>query len=217
MAEDTRTSILGAARTLFNQAGMENISLRDIADDLRISPGNLTYHFKRREDIVYELYLELVHAIDDLSAGTGEGRAESLPLQLRRGFEGVYTAFVAYRFIMDNLLQIVRTHPRIGVHYRELTKRRERETLLLFSTMVEQGWMHPEGFPDQFKLLVMQMTLMGNCFLPSAEVFLAVKEGERASLFDRMLSQLVSPYLTDAGQAEFLAASHSHRVPRIQS
>ena len=44
--------ILETARALFNERGYNEVSMRNIADTLKISVGNLTYHFKRKEDLV---------------------------------------------------------------------------------------------------------------------------------------------------------------------
>lgn len=47
--------ILSAARSLFNRQGYASVTMRQIADSVGISPGNLTYHFARKQDIVTAL------------------------------------------------------------------------------------------------------------------------------------------------------------------
>lgn len=48
----TRERIIQTAIDLFNQQGMYKTSVRDIAQVLSISPGNLSYHFSRKEDLL---------------------------------------------------------------------------------------------------------------------------------------------------------------------
>ena len=48
----TRDRIIQTAIDLFNQQGMYKTSVRDIAQVLSISPGNLSYHFSRKEDLL---------------------------------------------------------------------------------------------------------------------------------------------------------------------
>jgi len=55
MAAQTRDRILDTARDLFNRHGFHQVTLRQIADALHISPGNLTYHFPHKTDIVQAL------------------------------------------------------------------------------------------------------------------------------------------------------------------
>ena len=52
MAGQTKEDILITARELFNEYGYKNISMRDIAKKLNISVGNLTYYFKKKEDLI---------------------------------------------------------------------------------------------------------------------------------------------------------------------
>ena len=55
MAGQTKEDILITARELFNEYGYKNISMRDIAKKLNISVGNLTYYFKKKEDLIEEV------------------------------------------------------------------------------------------------------------------------------------------------------------------
>ena len=49
---DKKDKILDVAEMLFSEYGYNGISMRDIADSLDMSVGNLTYHFKKKEDLV---------------------------------------------------------------------------------------------------------------------------------------------------------------------
>lgn len=51
MKRDIKSEIVAAATELFNQSGYRAVSMRSIADAMNISVGNLTYHFKRKEDL----------------------------------------------------------------------------------------------------------------------------------------------------------------------
>lgn len=55
MANKTKKDIILTARDLFNIHGYNSISMRDIANELGISVGNLTYYFKKKEDLIEEV------------------------------------------------------------------------------------------------------------------------------------------------------------------
>ncbi|WP_049962338.1 TetR/AcrR family transcriptional regulator [Oribacterium sp. FC2011] len=74
MINDTRSKILSTAQRLFNENGYRKVSLRKISDAMGISIGNLTYHFKKRDDILkallennlVELNTDKAKSLDDL-------------------------------------------------------------------------------------------------------------------------------------------------------
>lgn len=58
MKKNIREEIRNTARALFNARGYREVSMRDIADALHISVGNLTYHYKKKEDLIESVFLE---------------------------------------------------------------------------------------------------------------------------------------------------------------
>jgi AcrR family transcriptional regulator len=51
-AMSTAERIVLASIDLFNREGVQHVAVKDIAAAMRISPGNLTYHFKLKHDLI---------------------------------------------------------------------------------------------------------------------------------------------------------------------
>ena len=52
MKKNIKEKILITAKELFQTYGYNDVTMRNIADALHISVGNLTYHYKRKEDLI---------------------------------------------------------------------------------------------------------------------------------------------------------------------
>jgi AcrR family transcriptional regulator len=58
--KNTKDKILRTAQRLFNQRGIESVSIRGIASEMGISHGNLMYHFENKEVLTHAL-LKTIH------------------------------------------------------------------------------------------------------------------------------------------------------------
>ena len=62
----TRDQILKAASKSFFTKGYTNTTYRDIAKECNISVGNVTYHFRRKEDMLLGFYTKSVEVLNDV-------------------------------------------------------------------------------------------------------------------------------------------------------
>ncbi len=73
---EKRRSILSAALAVFNQKGFSEASMDDIRSKAGVSNGSLYHHFKGKDHLAAEVYLE---GIRDFQAGMMEAAARDLP------------------------------------------------------------------------------------------------------------------------------------------
>lgn len=73
MKENIKEKILQVSRELFNTYGYHEVTMRMIADKCNIGVGNLTYHYKKKIDIIYALLQDNVPTLTTANIETIEG------------------------------------------------------------------------------------------------------------------------------------------------
>jgi len=56
----TKDKIKNTSRELFNKKGFKNVTLREVAKELSISYGNVTYHFETKNQLIRCLYEDML-------------------------------------------------------------------------------------------------------------------------------------------------------------
>jgi len=123
---DTRERILAAARQLFSENGVQQTSLRDIAEHLGLTKPALYYHFDSREALLASLVQPL---IDDCEAFVAE-RAGAAPADLRTLLSDYFDLLHQHRELLTLLVRDLSTLGALDLGSR-LIEWRHRVTALL--------------------------------------------------------------------------------------
>ncbi len=121
MAPQTRQRILDCALAMFNAQGEPNVTTNHIADELEISPGNLYYHFRNKDDIIEQLFGRYEERIG-VAMTVPEGRLPNLEdiwMQLHLVFECIWD----YRFLYRDLVDILSRNRRLRTRFARILKR----------------------------------------------------------------------------------------------
>jgi AcrR family transcriptional regulator len=121
MASRTRERILDVSLVMFNERGEPNVTTNHIADELEISPGNLYYHFRNKDDIVEHLFARYEAGIDR-ALTVPEDRLPNLEdiwLQLHLAFEVMWQ----YRFILRDVVDLTSRNRKLRMHFARILKR----------------------------------------------------------------------------------------------
>lgn len=123
---DTRERILSAARALFTERGVQQTSLRDIAEHLGLTKPALYYHFDSREALLASLVQPL---IDDCDRFVAE-RAGAPPAELRALLSDYFDLLHRHRELLTLLVRDLSTLGALDLGPR-LIEWRQRITALL--------------------------------------------------------------------------------------
>lgn len=143
-----KKAILKAALKLFNQTNTQSATTNHIAKAMGISPGNLHYHYKNREEIIRLLYVQLRNeaslSVQELPKSIEElQKHEKLLIKLQWKYRFFFKEML-FLFSRDKILK--------EMYIRDNIAHRERITLSM-KTFAEKGILH---FPDEksFEFLI---------------------------------------------------------------
>jgi len=112
MKRDTRTQILVASLSLFNEHGEPNTTTNDIANEADISPGNLHYHFHKKSQLVEALLAEFQADVRSvLHPPTGDEIAID---DFWAFLHLLLEVLTAYRFLLRDMETLVSTYPEVA-------------------------------------------------------------------------------------------------------
>ena len=135
----TRERIIATALELFNRFGEPHITTADVADEMEISPGNLYYHFRNKDEIIAELFAAFESRLDGLFALPGNRAAtvEDLWFLLHLLFEAMWD----HRFLFRDLDEILSRNRKLASRFALITARGTRTVVELCRQLVAAGSM----------------------------------------------------------------------------
>jgi AcrR family transcriptional regulator len=198
----TRERILETSLALFNRAGEPNVTTADIADEMNISPGNLYYHFRNKDDIIGELFAAYAAEVTPLLAipPAREPGVEDLWLMLHLVFERMS----AYRFLFRDLDEIASRNRKVALAHAALLARGEAAIVALCRGLVAAGTMRASE--REIAALATNVALVSTYWLSYQRLAASAHAAGDADVADPSRAAwqvlcLIAPYTSGAARA----------------
>ena len=195
----TRERIIETALELFNRFGEPHITTADIADEMEISPGNLYYHFRNKDEIIAELFAAFERRLDGVFALPGNRAAsvEDLWLLLHLLFEAMWD----HRFLFRDLDEILSRNRKLASRFALIMRRGTRTVIELSRGLVAADSMRASE--REIAALAENVGLVATYWIS----YQKINAGERATAsvsLDRAAYQvlsLIAPFLRGDARA----------------
>jgi len=198
---DTRKHILETSLALFNELGEPKVTTNQIALEAEISPGNLYYHFRSKNDIVLELFKRFLLRFEPLLEVPENSslEAEDLWFQLHLSFELKGN----FRFFYRNLPDLKSRLPSLGKAFLGLLHMERMATLELIENLERQNKLRITA--DDKYLLLDNLMLALTFWISYAEIFNAngLSSGSIQSNAIAGVMQMLVPYLREQDRKQF--------------
>jgi len=144
----TRERILELSLRLFNEIGEPNVTTTTIADEMAISPGNLYYHFRNKDDIINSLFAQFEGEIEKrMQFSEGRPTIEEVWLYLQHMADFLWT----YRFFYRDLNDLLSRNRTLETHFKQIIGHKVRFARSLCEQLVEDGQML--ATPDEITVI----------------------------------------------------------------
>lgn len=179
---------------MFNTQGEPNVTTNHIADELEISPGNLYYHFRNKDDIIEHLFAGFAVRMDDaLAAPSGRlPGLEDIWLQLHLVFECIWD----YRFLYRDLVEILSRNRRLQARFARILGRADERAHKVMRGLVQAGVMRASA--DELDAAATNILVLSTFWLTYASV--RGDKDEQRAIRDGIVQvmMLLAPFLRDA-------------------
>lgn len=183
--------ILESSVELFNNHGAVTVSTNHIAKHLKISPGNLYFHFDNKEEIIRELFhrmSEEVHRAWDPGRG----------LHPKEFLESSFEVFWTYRFFHREMYHLRRQDPELGKAWKKHMNVCLRMLKENYNYWVKTGSMREIEDPQELRLLSDSVLLSSSAYLGFFESPERPASRRALSAGINHVTRLLWPYLTES-------------------
>ncbi|MCH8536316.1 MAG: TetR/AcrR family transcriptional regulator [Alkalimonas sp.] len=198
----TKDKIVQASIELFNAQGERAVTTNHIAAHLGISPGNLYYHFRNKEDILRHIFKEYCKLLDSRIQPPGDN-SEALD-SLANYLDVVFELMWRFHFFYANLPDILARDPALHKEYQAVQEQVLQRVVKILHTMRQAGVLElPEAdlaeFAHTIKLLVTFWISYLKTQAPDKSI-------DQASVYQGVLKVLLlfKPYASKAAEPRIL-------------
>lgn len=201
----TRERILDLSLKLFNEFGEPNITTTVIAEEMNISPGNLYYHFRNKDDIVNSIFIQFDEEINKkLAFPTGrKANVDDIWLYLHLTFELIWR----YRFFYRDLNDLLSRNRKLELNFKQILAHKIRVAQELCQGLRDDNAF--EGSNTEIDALATNMVVLASYWLSYEFVRNPRKYTEQEAVSDSLVRgcyqvlALITPYLRGETSVRF--------------
>ena len=199
--ETTKYEIISKAIDMYNSEGFSNITSRDLAKQLKMSHGNLEYHYKNKEAILSAIYDRMKEEVSAYFSETNKSlhpfEQFSVLLKKLDHFQN------KYKFFNLDVVEISRQFPKLRVKVETTAQMRKDQMIGFFDLFAKAGYLKEEPNKGFYLRLQHKIRVMIT-FWVSQETILQNFDTTQTISMSQSIWDLLLPNFTEKGKKEYL-------------
>jgi AcrR family transcriptional regulator len=198
--EETRERIFQLALEYFNRNGIEYVGIRELARELGLSPGNVSYYFPTKDDLVLEITRRLS------AENTRLFQEVEKDLTLRSFIELFVSAFhnhYNFRCIFTSFVHLMKHYPSMSEGYINIQRTRRAVLSSDLEKLLALGYLKKDLSKAEVIQLVIIISHLARFWVQEAEVLMADHPVEKVIRhYVGVIARCIEPYATTKGRAQ---------------
>ncbi|WP_298759520.1 TetR/AcrR family transcriptional regulator [uncultured Psychroserpens sp.] len=195
----TKDKIKNTSRELFNSKGFKNVTLREVAKELSISYGNVTYHFKTKNQLILCLY-------QDMLKDTGEiintFDYNNLLIGILDAPKITFEISIKYLFFYVDFIEIKRSYSDLSLMIEQDNSSRKKRYLQILKQLKIQGVLRDELTDNDLDYLMDLSGAMRTFFFINLNPNDFFYKGLKTK-YVVYVNNLIFPYLSAEGMKQY--------------
>ncbi|CAH6815424.1 TetR family transcriptional regulator [Vibrio chagasii] len=208
--KNTREKIIYGALELFNQHGERGITTNHIAVYVEVSPGNLYYYFRNKQEIVRAIFTLYSDELQERFTPI-KGYCEALPF-LKHNLDSMFTLMWKYRFFYASLPETLSRDEQLRLEYIATQERLNTNLIDIMRVFVQLGFL--KATEQQIKETVTTLHLIASNWLTYRSAISPQPQITKQLIHQGMLQMIivVKPLATTPGLKQLVSLEESIKV-----
>ena len=162
----TRELILKEALKIFNNHGIENTGIRELAGELGIRPGNITYYFPKKDDILVALGQQL----SELNSATIVQLENPSMHDFMERYRQVFNNHYEYRCLFLSFVSQMQQNKTLAENYNKVEQSRLADFTKILIKLVSGGYLDKKTTDNDIEQLVSFLSLVARFWISETTV-----------------------------------------------
>jgi AcrR family transcriptional regulator len=203
--KNSKENILLKSLQLFNEYGVSNVSVRQIASELQMSHSNLIYHFNSKNLIIEALHQQILDKA--IAINNQVKKSENLIQSLFESTKLGFNIALEYRFFFLDLNFIMRENPNLKSTFLEVEKIRATMYKNIIEIAIQNGIMRPELFDNEYDYFIHHVKIFSDFWISSSAIYDVIGDDLLVLKYSDLFTKLFFPFLTEKGKEDFFTFS----------